>query len=50
MTVYDHLGYGACPDPENFVRGGSTLTTVFLLLFFVCLFDERRKDQNTTQY
>ena len=31
----------ACADPESYVRGGPTLTTVFLV-------DEGREDQNTT--
>ena len=30
-----------CADPESFVRGGPTLTTIFLI-------DEGREDPNTT--
>ena len=35
-----------CTDPGSFVREGPTLTSFFLLFFF--LVDERREDPNTT--
>ena len=35
-----------CADPENFVRGGPNLITLFFVLFF--LIDEGIEDRNTT--
>ena len=34
----------SCADTESFVRGGPTMTRLFVLL------DERREDPNTTKY
>ena len=45
--AYPHtlkMEWSSCPDPESFVRGGSTLTEFYLFV----LVDEGREDPNTT--
>ena len=41
LLFHEVIAQNACLDPDRFVRGGSTLTTFFLV-------DEGRKDPNTT--
>ena len=38
----------SCADPESFVKGDPTLTTLFFFLFFWLMRGER-KDPNTTK-
>ena len=45
LIVLSLLGYYSCADPENFVRGGPTLTGFFLFVFF--LVHDGRDDPNT---